>query len=53
MKIGELMYTMMEAKKATFVETYFAKLDILFAKRDQYIVLRLKWSKTDMEYIRV
>lgn len=47
--MGELTYTAAEAKKATFAESGFKRLDISFAEGDQYAILRLKQGKTDME----
>lgn len=49
MKIGELTYIMAEVKKTTFVETGLTRSDISFAEDDQYTVLCLKQSKTDIE----
>ncbi len=53
MRMRELTYTAAEAKKATFAETSLTRLDISFAERDQYAILRLKRSKTDTEHTRV
>ncbi len=50
MRIGELIYTTAEAKKATFAETSLTKSDISFAESDQYAILRLKRSQTDTEH---
>ncbi len=53
MRMGELIYTAAEAKKATFAETGLTRLDISFAESDQYAILHLKRSKTDTEYTGV
>ncbi len=53
MRMGELTYTAVEAKKATFAETGLIRSDISFAKGDQYAILRLKRSKTDTEHTEV
>ncbi len=38
-------------KKKSFVETYYAiRSDISFVKGDQYIILKLKCSKTNINY---
>ena len=50
MRIGELIYTTAEAKKATFAETGLTKSDISFAESDQYAILHLKRSQTDTEH---
>lgn len=50
MRMGELTYTVAEAKKATFAETGLTRSDISLAKGDQYAILRLKRSKTDTEH---
>ncbi len=53
MRMGKLIYTAAEAKKATFAETAFTKSVISFAEVDQYAMLPLKQSKTDKEHSRV
>ena len=53
MRMGELIYTAVEVKKATFLETGLTRSDISFAEGDQYAILRLKQSKTDTEHTRV
>lgn len=53
MRMGEFTYTAAEAKKTKFAETGLTRSDISFAKGDQYTILRLKRSKTDMKYTRV
>ncbi len=53
MRMGELTYTAAEAKKATFAETSLTRSDISFAEGDQYAIVRLKQSKTDMEHTGV
>ncbi len=52
-EIGELTYIAAEAKKATFAQTSLTRSDISFAEGDQYVILRLKQSKTDKEHTRV
>lgn len=52
-RIGKLTYTIVEAKKVIFVKTNLIRSDIFFAKSDQYIILCLKRSKTDAEYIEI
>ncbi len=53
MRMGELTYMATEAKKATFVETGLTRSDISFAEGDQYLILHLKRSKTDIEHTGV
>lgn len=53
MRLGELIYTAADAKKATFAETGLTRSDISFAEGDQYAILRLKRSKADTEYTGV
>lgn len=53
MRMGELTYMAAEVKKAIFSKTGLTRLDILFGEDDQYVVLRLKQSKTDTEHTRV
>ena len=53
MRMGKLIYTAAEAKKATFAETGLTKSVISFAEVDQYTMLPLKQSKTDTEHSRV
>ncbi len=53
MRMGELRYTAAEAKKATFVERGLTRSDISFAEGDQYAILELKQSSTDMEHTDV
>lgn len=50
MKMGELTYTAVEAKKTTFAETNLTRSDISFAERDQYAILQFKQNKTDIEH---
>ncbi len=50
LRLGKITYTAAERKKSTFVETHATKSDISFAEGDQYTVLRLKQSKTDVEH---
>lgn len=45
MRIGELIYTAAEAKKATFAETGLTRSDIFFAEGNQYATLRLSKVK--------
>ncbi len=42
MRMMELMYTVVEAKKARLAETGLTRSDISFAEGDQYAILRLK-----------
>lgn len=42
MRMDELTYTVVWARKATFAETSLTRSDISFAKGDQYAILRLK-----------
>lgn len=53
MRMGELTYTAVDAKKATFAETGLTRSDISFAEEDLYAILRLKRSKTDIEHTGV
>lgn len=42
MRMGKLIYTIAEVKKATFAEISLTRSDISFAECDQYAILRLK-----------
>lgn len=53
LRLGEIMYTGTEFKKASFSSTKVTRSDISFAKGNQYAVLRLKQSKTDTEHTGV
>lgn len=53
LRLGEITYTGTELKKASFSQTKVTRSDISFAEEDQYAVLRLKRSKTDMEHTGV
>ena len=53
MKLEEIPYTEAEVKKSTFAETKLTRSYISFAEGDQYVNLRLKWSKTDVEHTGV
>lgn len=51
LRLGEITHTVTELKKkSTFVETHTTRSDISFAEGDQYAVLRLKRSKTDVDH---
>lgn len=50
LRLSEITYTSAELRKATFVDTHATKSDIYFAEDDQYAVLRLKRSKTDIKH---
>ncbi len=51
LRLGEITYTASELKKkSTFVETHTTRSDISLAEGDQYAVLRLKRSKTDVDH---
>ena len=51
--LGEITYTSAELKKTNFVDTHATRSDVSFAEGNQYAVLRLKRSKTDIEHSRV
>lgn len=53
MRMGELTYIVAKTKNATFVETNLIRLNIFFAKGNQYAILFLKQSKTNTEYTGV
>lgn len=53
MKMRELTYIAVKVKKTMFIKTGLSKSDISFDKVDQYAILCLKCSKTNMEYIGV
>ena len=53
MRMGELTYTAAELKKDSFKETKLTRSDISFSEGDQYAILRLKQSKTDVEHTGV
>ena len=53
MRLGEITYTIAEAKKASFKDTKLTRSDISFAEGDQYAILRLKRSKTDVDHTGV
>lgn len=51
LRLGEITYTSAELKKkANFVDTHATRSDISSAEGNQYAVLRLKRSKTDIEH---
>ena len=52
-RIEESIYTSAEAKKATFSKTGLIRSNISFAGGDQYVILRLKRSKTNTEHTGV
>lgn len=35
-------------KNSTFMETYITRFDIFFTDRDQYIMLKLKYNRIDV-----
>lgn len=49
-RMRELTYSASELKKETFKDTKLTRSDISFAEGDQYAILRLKRSKTDVEH---
>ena len=53
MQLGKITYTVAEAKKALFKDIRLTKSDISFAKGDQYAILRLKQSKTNVDHTGV
>lgn len=50
MRMGVLTYITAKLKKDTFKDTKLTRSDILFAKSNQYRILRLKQSKTDVDH---
>lgn len=50
LRLGEIIYTSAELKKANFVNTHATRSDVSFAEGNQYAVLRLKRSKTEIEH---
>lgn len=48
--LDKITYMDTNLKKKFFAKTYVTKLDILFAKRDQYAMLKLKCSKTNIDH---
>lgn len=50
MQRGKLTYTAAGLKKDLFKDTKLTRSDISFAEGDQYAILRLKRSKTDIEH---
>lgn len=48
--LREIIYTSIKLKKTSFLETKVTRCDVLFLERNQYIVLCLKQSKTDIKY---
>lgn len=53
MRIGELTYTAAEVKKDTFTETDLTRSDISFSENDQYAILYMKQSKTNIKHTGV
>lgn len=53
MQRGKLTYTAAGLKKDLFKDTKLTRSDISFAEGDQYAILRLKRSKTDIEHTGV
>lgn len=50
MRLGKLIYMATEAKKPIFKKTKLIRLDILLTKSNQYTILQLKQSKTNIEH---
>lgn len=50
LRLGEITYTRAQSIKPAFVDTRPTRSDVVFAENDQYTVLRLKRSKTDMDH---
>lgn len=50
LRLGEIIYTGTELKKAAFARTKVTRSDFFFAEGNQYAILRLKQSKTDIEH---
>jgi hypothetical protein len=49
--IGEFTYTIKEAVNlTTFITTKFIRSDVCFIEDYNYLILRLKWSKTDIKH---
>ena len=53
LSLGEITYTGIELKKASFSATRVTRSDISFSKDNQYAVLCLKQSKTNIEHTDV
>lgn len=50
LRSGEFTYSLADVKSKTFPHTGLTRSDITFGERDQYAVLRLKRSKTDVKH---
>ncbi len=53
LRLGEIIYTSTDLKKASFSRTRVTRSDVSFAEGNQYAVLHLKQSKTDTEQTEV
>lgn len=53
MIMEELIYQVVEAKNAMFAESGIIRSNISFEEGDQYAILRLKWSKTNIEHTKM
>lgn len=50
MRLGELTYTHAEKIHSSFRDLHLTRSDITFSEHDQYVTLRLKKSKTDVNH---
>lgn len=53
LRLGEITYTAADLRKSSFPMTHVTRLDDAFTEYDQYAVLRLKNSKTDLDHISI
>ena len=50
LRLGEITYSPFDLKKSSFINLKVTQSDARFAEDDQYAVLRLKGSKTDIKH---
>ena len=53
LRLGEITYSPADLKKSSFINLKVTRSDVRFAENDQYAVLRLKRSKTDVKHTGV
>lgn len=53
LRLGEITYTHAERNKSSFASTSTTRSDVFFSENDQYAILRLKRSKTDINHTGV
>lgn len=52
-KLKKLIYTKQKKQSILFKELYLIHFNVILSEGNQYITLRLKYSKTNINYIEV